>query len=159
MNTDAMRSVSAFHGLTDEELQQVMCCCEEIDLEGDTFIFKEKDPADHLYTLRQGKVAIRYKLPHRTLGNEHPIATITSGGTFGWSCLDSGARYRFSAYCVEDNSRALRCERSRLLEVLDRHHTIGYKIMKNLAVVAGARFVALQNEIARRQGHDFMNGW
>lgn len=159
MNTDAMRTVSAFHGLTDDELHRVMCCCEEIELKGDTVIFREKDPASHLYTLRHGKVAIRYRLPYRSLGSEHPITTITSGGTFGWSSLDPDACYRFSAYCVEDNSRALRCERRRLLDILDRNHTIGYKIMRNLAVVAGTRFVALQNEIARRQGHDFMNGW
>ena len=157
--TMMMNPISAFSGLTDDEFSRVRCCCEEIAFQGDTLIFRENDPAEHLYTLFSGAVTLKYKVPYRSLGREHVIATIAPGGTFGWSSLDGDARYRFSAYCVEDGSRALRCDRARLLDILDADHTIGYKVMKNLALAAGTRFVALQNEIARREGQDFLNGW
>ncbi len=146
-----MRSVGAFYGLTDDELHKIKNCCDEIALNGDALIFREKDPAEHLYTLCEGRVALRYKLPYRFNGMEHPIAIINPGVTFGWSSLDASAHYRFSAYCTEDNSRALRCNRTTLLKVLEENHTIGYKIMKNLAVAAGMRFVTRQNEIARQE--------
>jgi hypothetical protein len=106
-----------------------------------------------------GKVSIRYKLPYLKTMTEHSMATIEPGGTFGWSSLSAPARYRFSAYCLGENCKSLRCSREKLVSVLERNHTIGYKVMKNLALVVSARFVSLQNEIARRDGQDFMDGW
>ncbi len=158
VDLDLLKQEQIFKGLTDDELLQVQCCCKEILLEGDTLIFKENDPADYLYTLIDGKVSIRYKLPCLRTVTEHTIASIEPGGTFGWSSLSPSACYRFSAYC-EESTHALRCNRESLVAVLESNHTIGYKVMKNLALVVGTRFVALQNEIARRDGQDFIDGW
>ena len=143
LDKGVVRTVNAFNGLTDEELSEVLCCCETLTWHSDAVIFKERDPAKHLYTLVSGGVSLRYKLPYRNGDVEHVIATIAQNGTFGWSSLDPEARYRFSAYCTEDATVTLRCHRYALLEVLERNHTIGYKIMKNLALVAGTRYVAL----------------
>ncbi len=156
---EILRSLQIFKGLTDDELAQLDCCCEEIELDGDSVIFKENEAAEYLYTLLDGKVAIRYRLPFLKDNTEHSIALIEPGGTFGWSSLRTGGRYRFSAYCEKDKSKTLRCEKGNLVAVLENNHAIGYKVMKNLAMVAGSRFVAFQNEIARRDGQDFMNGW
>ena len=154
-----LRSVQIFKGLTDDELSRILCCCKEMELKGNTVIFRENEDAEFLYTLLHGNVAIRYKLPYLREHTEHVIASIGVGGTFGWSSLSPDGRYRFSAYCLGDCCKTLRCDRESLLSVLERNHTIGYKVMKNLAEVAGSRFVALQDEVARRDGHDFIDGW
>ena len=154
-----LRSVEVFQGLTDEELNAIRPLCEEVSIEKEKALFEEHDPADHLYTLIQGNISLRYSLPSRPTGEENRVATITEGMTFGWSGLHPKKKYTLTAYCTEENCKALRIDSKRLGELLDENHTIGYKVMRNLAKLIGDRFIALQDKIAKVYGQDAIDGW
>jgi len=80
-----LRTVEIFDGLTDEELEEVGKCCEEFDLGEETTLFEENDAAEFLYSLVDGEVSLRYRMPAKDASKENTISTLDPGGTFGWS--------------------------------------------------------------------------
>ncbi len=154
-----LRSVEIFEGLKDSELEQVRACCEEIDLAEEAVVFEENDPARHLYTLVEGQVSLRYRLPARPSGEESRVATIAPGKTFGWSGLHPSKKYTLTAYCTERNCKAIRIDAAKLQELLESDHTIGYQVMRNISRLIGDRFIALQQEVARVSGQNAIDGW
>jgi toluene monooxygenase system ferredoxin subunit len=159
VSLEYLRNAEIFDGLTDEELARIQLCCDEITLSKDTPIFMENDPADFFYTLTEGTVSVRYKLPFKNSTAEQAIASITSGSAFGWSSLQPSRSYTLSAYCVDDNCKAVRIDQKDLYEIFESNHSIGYKVMKNLARLIGKRFAALQDEFAKLDGQDAIDGW
>jgi CRP-like cAMP-binding protein len=159
VSLEYLKNAEIFDGLTDDELVQIQPCCEEITLGKDTPIFMENDPADFFYTLTEGKVSVRYKLPFKNATAEQAVASISSGSAFGWSSLQPSRSYTLSAYCVEDTCKAVRINQKDLFEIFEGNHSIGYKVMKNLAQLVGKRFAALQDEFAKLDGQDAIDGW
>ncbi len=159
VSLEYLKNAEIFSSLTDDELTQVQPCCEEITLRKGAPIFGENDPADFFYTLTEGRVSVRYKLPFKNSTDEHTIASISSGNAFGWSSLQPSRGYTLSAYCVDDVCKAVRIKQKDLFEVLESNHSIGYKVMKNLARLVGKRFAALQEEFAKMDGQDAIDGW
>jgi toluene monooxygenase system ferredoxin subunit len=151
--------VEIFEGLEDAELEKVKICCEEVKLSEEGVIFAENDPARYLYTLLEGQVSLRYRLPSKDSGEENRVATITPGNTFGWSGLHPSKKYTLTAYCTGRNCTAIRIDAATLQGLLDHDHTIGYKVMKNISRLIGDRFIALQQEVARVHGQDAIDGW
>lgn len=56
---EALRHVSALHGVTDAELEWLATHCEEMYFPGGTQIFREGDPATHMSILLRGEVHFR----------------------------------------------------------------------------------------------------
>ena len=155
-----LRSVDIFEGLTDEELKQIQTqCCEEIDVASEATLFEEKDPAHYLYSLTQGDVALRYKLPGRKAAQESTIVNLPTGSIFGWSSLMDNGHYTLSAYCTGKDCKAVRIDRNKLMRVLEGDHTIGYKVMKNLTRLMAQRYMKFQEEVTRQTGQDAIDGW
>lgn len=154
-----LRSVELFQDLTDEELAQIQPFCEEVSFAKETNVFKEGDRANFLFTLVEGAVSLRYRLPSRDSGEESRVAAISQGQTFGWSGIHQSGKYTLTAYCAEESCTALRIEAAKLQKVLDSNHTIGYKVMRRMAEVIGDRFIALQNQVAKVLGQDAIDGW
>ena len=156
---ELLKGADIFEGLSDEELMQIQPCCEEITMGRDAAIFMEDDPADFFYTLTEGMVSVRYKLPYKDSTKEQAVASIPAGGAFGWSSLHPSRRYTLSAYCVEGSCKAVRINQKDLHEIFEQNHSIGYKVMKNLNRLIGKRFGALQDEFAKLDGQDTIDGW
>jgi CRP-like cAMP-binding protein len=155
-----LRSVDIFEGLTDEELEQIQKrCCEEVDVESESTLFEEKEQARYLYSLTQGDVALRYRLPGRKTGQESTIVNLPAGSIFGWSSLMEDGHYTLSAYCTGKDCKAIRIDRDKLTTVLESNHTIGYKVMKNLTRLMAQRYKAFQEEITRLTGQNTIDGW
>jgi CRP-like cAMP-binding protein len=159
VSIEYLKNAEIFDSLTDDELAQIQPCCEEVTLSKDTPIFRENDPAEFFYTLTEGTVSVRYKLPFKSSTDEQTIASISSGSAFGWSSLQPSRSYTLSAYCVDDICKAVRINQKDLFEIFENNHSIGYKVMKNLARLVGKRFAALQDEFAKLDGQDALDGW
>jgi toluene monooxygenase system ferredoxin subunit len=154
-----LRSVEIFDGLTDDELEEVGKCCEEVDLGEETSVFEENDTADCLYSLVDGEVSLRYKMPARGSEKENTISTLDPGGTFGWSSMLPETKYNVAAYCTDKNCKALRVDRDKLNAALEANHTIGYKVMRNLTKVISRQFMLLRDEVVRQIGQNKIDGW
>ncbi len=53
-----LRKVSAFEELSDSQLQKLADLCGEETCAAGTTLFKEGDPAEQLYVLREGRIAL-----------------------------------------------------------------------------------------------------
>ena len=159
VSLELLKNADIFESLTDDELSQIQPCCEEITIGNNAAIFTENDPADFFYTLTEGTVSVRYRLPFKNSTKEQAVASIPSGSAFGWSSLQPYRSYTLSAYCVEDSCKAVRINQKDMLDIFEKNHSIGYKVMKNLNRLIGKRFAALQQEFAKLDGQDAIDGW
>lgn len=76
------RSLALFHGLTDEELNQLIPLAEEVNFNPQDFIFKQGDTSstDIFYIIASGYVDISKKDKNNV---EYTIRTLTKGDTLG----------------------------------------------------------------------------
>jgi toluene monooxygenase system ferredoxin subunit len=154
-----LRSVEIFDGLSDDELKEVGKACKEVDLGEETTLFEENDSADSLYSLVDGEVSLRYRMPAKGSDKENTISTLDPGGTFGWSSLLPPQKYNVAAYCTDKNCKAIRIDRDALIGVLESNHSIGYKVMKTLTAVISRQFMLLRDEVVRQIGQNKIDGW
>jgi len=155
-----LRSVEIFGGLEEDELKEVGKCCEEVDLGEETTLFEEHDVADCLYSLVDGEVSLRYRMPAKGSDKENTLSTFDPGGTFGWSSMvPTQNKYNVAAYCTDKNCKAIRIDRDALHAVLESNHTIGYKVMRNLTRVIARQFMLLRDEVVRQIGQNKIDGW
>jgi toluene monooxygenase system ferredoxin subunit len=154
-----LRSVEIFDGLTDEELAEVAESCEEIDVDKEMNLFEENSAAGFLYSLVEGNLSLRYELPGRDGKKENTVARLSPGGTCGWASMVPPFKYNVAAYCTDESCKAVRLDRDKLMAVLDANHTIGYKVMRNLARVISRRFLHLRDEVMAEYCQNIIDGW
>ncbi|MGD9179148.1 MAG: hypothetical protein PVJ35_14455, partial [Desulfobacterales bacterium] len=63
------------------------------------------------------------------------------------------------AQCASRSCKTVRIPKERLLQLFEDDAQLGYKVMSRVMIVAGERFHQLQDEVARRRGHDIINRW
>lgn len=93
-------NISLFKGLSPKMLEIITplfepCTCHE------GIIFKQGDPAIHLYLVLEGGVDILYK-PYDT--PEIKITSVGPGEIFGWSAIAGNAAYTSGATCYTKTS-------------------------------------------------------
>lgn len=89
-----------FAGLDGNQISQLSPFLFECVLEKDIIIFEQGQPAEHLYILLSGEVAVRYK-PYD--GPPLTVARIESGGVFGWSAALGRDVYTSGAVALQDS--------------------------------------------------------
>ena len=105
----------------------------------DTTIYLVGDPVEDFYVLADGTVRFTLGLGKReTSAGE----IIRRGDVFGWAALVEGHSKRIAtAYCLTD-CEVVAISGARLLELMERDHSIGYPIMKALAALLTSELVA-----------------
>jgi len=81
---EALRKSDLFEGLGDEELLAIARLAREEKYDAGSVVFRENDPANYLYIVREGRVAILIDIG-RT--KQTVIDTISRNGSFGWSAM------------------------------------------------------------------------
>jgi signal transduction histidine kinase len=115
-------------------------CCEEAFREGDMLLV-EGEPADKLFVVERGKVALEKKIQigrHSTPRNA-TIDYVGPGRLAGFSALASPYIYSTSAVCTEP-TRAIIVDGVALRDYLQAHPAAGYAVMSNLATLIGGRY-------------------
>jgi CRP/FNR family transcriptional regulator, cyclic AMP receptor protein len=107
-------------------------------------ILRAGEPANSLYLIEEGKVAIESQergKPKRT------VQTIGAGMTLGWSWLFAPFTWRLQAHAVEQ-TRAVRLDGGHVLAQCGADPKIGYEIMKRVSQVVIERLqsLAIQHE-------------
>jgi CRP-like cAMP-binding protein len=153
--------VEVLRGLERPQLKAIIPCCQRRTYRNGSFLFREDEEANHLWAVISGEVDLRYTLPGRDTGGEMTISRINSGRVFGWSSLVPPHLYRLSAFCATKDCEVLQMGRSCLAKLFSEDTEVGYRVMANISQVIAARFQALQDEIAFREGSDllFKSDW
>jgi CRP-like cAMP-binding protein len=94
-------------------------------------LFREGQPANRLYLLQEGEVALETHIHGK---GDVPIATIGQGQVLGWSWLVPPYVWHFQARACEP-TRAIVLNGGHLLVASEQDHYLGYEMMKNISKV------------------------
>jgi len=119
----------AFAGLSDARLALVAGCGRAVSFARGERLFREGDPAETLYLLRTGRVALSTHLP---ASDAVVIETLEAGEVVGWSWLFAPYTWHFDAHAVED-VRAVALDGASLRATCDADHELGHLLMRRFA--------------------------
>ena len=124
-----------FQGISDAHKQMIADLCEPVEYKATQVIFKEYTPAQYVFILKAGRIAVQIDV-----GNDRTavVGTITSGRMFGWSALVSPYQWTATATCIE-NSTIYRIDGEALRKMLDADTELGYRFMSRLGSVISGR--------------------
>ena len=93
-----------FGGLSDEQKDKIAQSSREMTFETGDVLFREGDPADNIYIVLSGTVAVEVGLLGRKRRRSAVIAAAHRGESVGWSAGIDSQHYLASAYAVEKTS-------------------------------------------------------
>jgi CRP/FNR family transcriptional regulator, cyclic AMP receptor protein len=120
-----------FAGLSEDFSKLVVGCSKNVHFEAGQYVGHEGDPADHIYLLRQGRVAFEIKAPGRTA---IIFQTVGEGEIVGVSWLIPPYRWSYDARAL-DFVRAIAMDATCLRQKCEADHDLGYEMMKRFVPV------------------------
>ncbi|MFN3741897.1 MAG: Crp/Fnr family transcriptional regulator [Anaerolineales bacterium] len=136
-------SLSLFDGLKEHQLRLLEPFFEVYHCSADTVIFQQGEPAEFLYLLLEGEVAIRYK-PYD--GETITITQVRPGGVFGWSAVVGSASYTSGAIALRE-CHALRVRGQDLVKLSRKHPDLGEVLLSRLADLVASRWQNAQSQV------------
>jgi CRP-like cAMP-binding protein len=107
-------------------------------------IFHEGDPANRFYLLIKGKVSLETARDEKHV----TVQTIHGGDVLGWSWLFPPYYTHFAARAVEP-TEAMFFYGTRLRDMCENDHDLGYEMLSRIAKVVIDRLVAAQKQLVR----------
>jgi CRP/FNR family cyclic AMP-dependent transcriptional regulator len=104
---------------------------QELALSEGEILFREGQPANRLYLVHQGRVALETHVPGK---GAFTMITIGPGQALGWSWLVAPFVWQFQARAIE-NVQAIVLNGGHLLVACERNQYLGYELMKNISKV------------------------
>ena len=127
-----LRQARFFAGLAPAQLERVAALARVLRFPQDTRIYVLGDPADDFYVLANGMVRFTLGLGKReTSAGE----IIRRGDVFGWAALVAGAQKRIATAVCLTSCEVIALNGNELLALMDSDHSLGYTVMKQLAVL------------------------
>lgn len=137
MITALHNAVSLTLDFTDEELKALAAISHAEEYEEGDYLMTEDEQANDLYIIAQGTVGIELRLAP----DSHSSAQIhkaREGSVLGEFAFIDGARRSASVKMLE-KSLVVRFPSADLYALCDNNFSIGYKIMRNLAILLAQR--------------------
>jgi CRP-like cAMP-binding protein len=106
-------------------------------------IFREGDPANRLYLIESGRVAVEWRTPD---GAPHVVEEIKGGEVLGWSWLFPPFAWHFQARAIEP-TRVIACDGADILVTCETNRILGFEIMKRVAQVLIHRLQATRKQL------------
>jgi len=134
---------SFFSDLEPRYVQSLTGCAANVRFDAGTYLFREGEPADRFYLIRQGKAAIEISAPPR---KPIIVQTLGAGEILGWSWLVPPYQWRFHARAVEP-VRAITLDGKCLRARCEENHDLGYELLKRFAQVMTQRLEATRFQL------------
>jgi CRP/FNR family transcriptional regulator, cyclic AMP receptor protein len=131
-------------GLSEKQLQALADCAMRIRFNAGDLIFRHGDPANRFYLLIKGKVAVEAE------GHDGQrrvvVQAVGAGDVLGWSWLFPPFYMHFDGRAVE-TTEAIFLYGTRLREMCEDDHDLGYEILKRIAKVVIDRLAAAERQL------------
>jgi len=134
----ALGESSLFMELSDEERDKIAQFSREMTFETGDILFREGDPAENLYIVLSGTVAVEVGLLGRQRRRCATIATARRGESVGWSAGIDLQRYLASAYALEKTA-AVAVDRRAIPILFIDNPASGLRVMEKLVGLARSR--------------------
>lgn len=144
----ALRATEPFEELSDNQVGRIVNLCREEIHEAGTTLFNERDEANTLYLVREGKVALLTRTGPSPTAEMMTVDVITRGRCFGWSALVAPHVFTLSAKCLE-KSRLLALSRTDMQRLFEEDPDMGYKVMKRLTTIISSRTRVIREKLMR----------
>jgi len=130
-----------FADLCQPDLMAIAAFCYEEMFEDDAAILKEGDPADNLFIVQRGKIALEkmVQLGRHSTPRNATIQYVVSGEAAGFSALAWPHVYSTSGICVEP-TRVITVDGPALRDYLASNPAAGYKVMSTLTTLISGRY-------------------
>jgi CRP-like cAMP-binding protein len=128
---DVLAGVPFLAGLGADQLELLAGCARNIHFDNGEMLFREGEPADTFYVVRQGSVSLEIHEPAR---GGMAIETIEAGEVIGWSWLFPPYRWHFDARALSP-VRATAFDGECLRGKSEADPALGYDLMKRFAQV------------------------
>jgi CRP/FNR family transcriptional regulator, cyclic AMP receptor protein len=132
-----------FAGLDEEFCALVVGCAKNVRFEAGQYLFHEGEPADQLYLVRHGRVALEVVMPGRP---PMTFQTVPAGEIVGVSWLVAPYRWTYDARALE-LTRAIAMDATCLRRKCEEDHDLGYELMKRFVPVVVERLQATRLQI------------
>ncbi|MCX7683544.1 MAG: ATP-binding protein [Anaerolineae bacterium] len=129
-----------------EELEGLVnLCTVETRAEGEALV-REGEPAEKLYLLLLGKVALdkRIQLGQRGTVRRANVSILGPGGAIGWSALVAPYQYTLTGVCLEA-CKLIVVDAAQLQDFLDANPRTAYRLMIGVNEMVGARLRDMVN--------------
>jgi CRP-like cAMP-binding protein len=139
-----------FDDLEPEQLERLAPLFAPVSITAGEKIFAQGDPAERLYVVERGAVALRLAPED---GGLVTIGVIHPGGIFGWSAALGRRRYTSAALCIQDGL-ALAIRGSDLRRAFQHDRALGRRLLGRMALdMAGRDYGAGRDTLAHHVGH------
>jgi CRP-like cAMP-binding protein len=133
-----------------KHIQLLVGCASNVVFKAGDFIFREGEPANEFYFIRQGRVLVETHLPQK---GTIIIRSRSDGEIFGWSWMVPPYRWHFDARAVE-LTRAIALDGKCLREKCEADHDLGYEVMKRFALIIAERLEATRLQLMDVYGNN-----
>ncbi|MDR3406238.1 MAG: cyclic nucleotide-binding domain-containing protein [Chthoniobacter sp.] len=120
-----------FNGMSEHHLRLLAEGASPTHFPKGTFVFREGEPANRFYLIRQGSVSLESWIND---DSRVVLQTLSTGDVLGWSWLFAPYYWHFDARALEETD-ALMMFGTRLRELCESDKVLGYEIMKRVADV------------------------
>ena len=135
MSGDVFEQIPLFQDLSDDQRELLRPLILPVDCYSGTVLFEQGDPAEYLYLVVVGEVAIYYKPED---GPEILVARVRPGGIVGWSAALGSRSYTSGAIC-EEYTQMVRLRGEDLRNLCSQCPETGILILERLATVIAER--------------------
>ena len=132
-----------FTGLSEEQLELISGCGQNVTFDAGERLFREGDPADTFFLIRHGIVALDTYVPNR---GALTVDTVGPGEMTGWSWLVPPYRWHFTGRAVEE-VRAVQFDGACLRGKCDADPVLGYALLNRFAKVLVDRLQATRFQL------------
>ena len=146
---DILKRSDVFLGLSDENLAEIasLPSCGLENYGAGEIIFQEREKAETLYVLVEGRINLTIRLTLDKRVREEVVDVVSKGGAFGWSALVPPYLCTLNAISALA-SKVLRIKGEEIRQLLDREPYMGYEVMKGLIRVTASRLRDTQQLLA-----------
>ena len=138
-----LRGHKFFAGLDSEYLTLLSGCASNVVFAADSFLFREGEPAETFYLIRDGKVALEIAAPGR---GALVVQTLGPGNVAGFSWLFDPHRWEFDGRAVE-RVLAVQMDGACLRGKCDADPRLGYELMQRFAGLMTSRLQATRLQL------------
>jgi len=124
-----LSATSFFGGLSDGQLEDISALCELQECGEGEQIYRVGEPASMVYVVVRGMVrlAVGYGERSASTGN-----VLRRGDVFGWAALTPACNQRIATASCMTACCLLAIDGTSLLALMERDHTLGYRLMTQL---------------------------
>jgi CRP/FNR family cyclic AMP-dependent transcriptional regulator len=144
-----LRGQKFFAGLADDHLALLVGCAANVVFPAGAFLFREGEPAETFFLIREGKVALEIAAPGR---GALVVQTLAEGDVVGFSWLIEPHRWEFDGRAV-GQVRAVQMDGACLRGKCDTDSHLGYELMRRFAALASDRLQATRLQLLDVYGH------